>query len=366
MTIKYFIDTLREMFALYCKLRFHRSPGAALLSIGFAILALTGGANIALRLAITSSWWRLDGTIQPPQIPDWLNNSAFGVGLLMVIVGSILLYRTALNGFKRDERKRILAVQLIGLNDVVQPPMVDAIPTECVGQRRPLMIDVRELLKGGFRVAEAVDEVSRISSRLRSEITGMAVEDFTVYAGGLAPVPLLFLFGNMLEDESFIHWMDWQRDEKKWISTKHGIPCTSWASPNVSNVSACEIVLVVPVSYPITDDVLSRGFPDKHVLRWGPQQWLHGKVIDEDSISEICIAFRNLLIMLTEQGIKHIHLVLAAPSALSIRLGNSYDARNMPPLVVYQYESASQNPYPWGVQVQSHQGIKKGVLVENV
>lgn len=365
MTIKYLFDTVREMFALYFKLRFFRSPGASLLSTGLSIIALTIGANFVVSANVSFSWIKFSGTAQSPQVPDCINFTGYGVGLLCVIIGTILLYRTTINAIKLTERKSVLAVQLIGLSDVVQSSIADAIPAEVVGQRKPVMIDVREQLKGGFRIQEAVEEVSRVSARLRSEVTGMAVEDYTVYAGGLAPVPLLFQFGNLLEDESLIHWMDWHRDEKKWIRTEQGTPLAAWPVPDVSHLSAGEVVLAVPVSYPITDDVLSRGFPGRQVLRWGPQERLLGRVVDEQSSQAICEVFRNLLVRLAEQGINRIHLVLAAPAALSIRLGNSYDPRNMPPLIVYQYEQANQNPYPWGVEIRVHQGMRKGILIEN-
>ena len=49
------------------------------------------------------------------------------------------------------------------------------------------------------------------------------------------------------------------------------------------------------------------------------------------------------------KGARRIHLVLAAPNSVVFRLGRSYDKRNLPPVVVYQFENGSLPAYPSGV-----------------
>ncbi len=62
---------------------------------------------------------------------------------------------------------------------------------------------------------------------------------------------------------------------------------------------------------------------------------------------------RDAIQQLTAAGIKRIHMVLAAPSSLSLRIGMAYDRRLSAELVVYQYERRLAPPYPWGILLPS-------------
>jgi hypothetical protein len=366
MSTKQFTETAIDVVKLYIKLRFVRSPGAILITTGLVLVAIATGLNFAGKLGISLSWLTIELSANSPEISDLINCVIGAPGLLLIIFGAFLLWKTALNGIKVADRKRILGVQLIGLNDGIQTPLVEAIPPEFIGQRRAIMIDVREQLKGAFRIQEALDEINRVGSRLSSEVTGMAVEDYLIFGGGLAPVPLLFQFGNILDDESHLHWMDWQRDNRKWVQSSQGTSIPAWLAPDLSTTKTGEIVLAIAVSYPITGEVLARAFPEIPVLYWGPKERLLGTIIGDDSSKIICEEFRNLLIALAEKGTSRIHMVLAAPAALVMRLGSSYDARNMLPLTIYQFEQGNSNPYPWGVNIKVEHGMKKCVIEKNL
>lgn len=365
MNAKYLVDIVRELATHYVNLRYRRSPWVILLNTGVAVLGLVLGLTILVSIGVNLPWLTIKAKAESAQVPDWITATIIVVALLLIIAGACGLFLDFFKSHKSELRKRVLGVQLLGLTDAVQTPLIEAIPAKINGQRKAIMVDIREPLKGGHRLKEAVDEVNRIGSRLRGEVTGLAVEDFTIFAGGLAPVPILFQFGNMLDDESRIHWMDWLRDEKRWIELNEGKSISAWPEPDVTNLSPGEVVLAIPVSYPITDSVIEQAFPGTPVLRWAPQERALGAVIDEESTRAICNEFRNLLIKIFEQGISHVHLVMAAPSALSIRLGNSYDARNMLPVTVYQFEQTNQNPYPWGIRIVSSNGVKEGGVEEN-
>ncbi|MFS8974486.1 SAVED domain-containing protein [Cupriavidus necator] len=58
-----------------------------------------------------------------------------------------------------------------------------------------------------------------------------------------------------------------------------------------------------------------------------------------------------------------VHLVIAAPSSLAVRFGSSYDVRNFPAAIVYQYERSQTNKYPWGVRMKTH-GVLRAEIVE--
>ncbi|HLP66409.1 MAG TPA: SAVED domain-containing protein, partial [Rhizobium sp.] len=49
-----------------------------------------------------------------------------------------------------------------------------------------------------------------------------------------------------------------------------------------------------------------------------------------------------------------IHLILAAQNSVAFNLGRRYDKRNLPGVIVYQYEANSEKKYPWGVRMPVH------------
>jgi hypothetical protein len=51
------------------------------------------------------------------------------------------------------------------------------------------------------------------------------------------------------------------------------------------------------------------------------------------------------------KGVKVIHLILAAQNSVAFNLGRRYDKRNLPHLIVYQFERGAEKKYPWGVRM---------------
>ena len=48
---------------------------------------------------------------------------------------------------------------------------------------------------------------------------------------------------------------------------------------------------------------------------------------------------------------KEVHLIFAGPSSLVARFGSHYDKRNLPSVIVYQYEQQAEPPFPWGIRM---------------
>lgn len=48
---------------------------------------------------------------------------------------------------------------------------------------------------------------------------------------------------------------------------------------------------------------------------------------------------------------KRVHLVLAAPNSVIFTFGRRYDKRNLPEIIVYQYQRGEPIAYPWGVSM---------------
>ena len=61
--------------------------------------------------------------------------------------------------------------------------------------------------------------------------------------------------------------------------------------------------------------------------------------------------FLDTVMALSRQGVTEIALFLAAPASLSLRLGTVYDRRNLPHVVVNQFEQADPVKFPWAVRM---------------
>ena len=86
---------------------------------------------------------------------------------------------------------------------------------------------------------------------------------------------------------------------------------------------------------PVVELNLEGGAPDCH---WS-----------EDKQHALGRQFLNAAVDLGNHGVKRIHLFLAAQNSVAFRFGRLYDKRNLPAIVVYQFQKDSAPPYPWGV-----------------
>lgn len=299
------------------------------------------------------------GEINTTEAEWWVNAACLGVGALLIAVGLYFAWTT----FQEQRRKLVISLELRGLSQTVDSPLQSAIPSLVLGRRESIFLDVRQLIQGTTaQKQEAVSHINLIPIRLKQLKDGRDREDLSVYAGGLAPVPLLFLTGNLLASESKIHWFDWNRKTSKWGSPDEGTDLTESLPVKYDPVYQ-DVVLAFSVSYPIDRLELENAFPETNIVELKIEHPAPGVVISETSIQRFMQDFMNCIATLKAKGAKRVHLILAAPSILSIRLGSCYAGRNMPELIVYQYQQAQkQNPYPWGIRMPNSE-INHGELV---
>lgn len=346
------LDRLIELLTLY----FRRSPAGLLLSSGVTLLL--GGPWIAAKLNFRKEFddgSYIEGTINMTDA-DWLVTAlCLGIGVILVAIGLYFTWST----FQEQRRKLIIALELRGLSQTADSPLQNAISRLAIGRRESLFIDVRQLVQGtNIQKKEAIDHINVIPVRLKQLKDGRDRDDLSVYAGGLAPVPLLFLAGNLLAAESKVHWLEWDRKASMWVSPDQGLDLTDTLPINYESVCQ-EVVLAFSISYPIDISELKTAFPETNIIELKIDNPVPGKVVSERSIQSLMQDFMNCIAGLQSKGTKKIHLVLAAPSILSMRLGSCYAARNMPELTIYQYQQAQrENPYPWGIRMPNSESSK--------
>lgn len=290
-------------------------------------------------------------------LPKWMTLTAYGMGALLFVIGLVLVMRSFIANERQVSRKLALVVELRGLHASPDTPAKDADLGRLPGRRLGLLLDFRpkseaELVDPAF----ALQKVSSMKGALQTHADGRDPGDVAVAVGGLAAVPALFLAGMLLDDESSVTLYDWHRDSKRWRLIDGPDDGKRLMPVDYSSLSAgaTEVVLAVSLSYAVSLSAVKSSFPTLGVVELRAEEIVADKYWSSEKQQAVVAAFRAVVQELLHRGVHRIHLVLAAPASLSLRLGMSYDRRLMPELLVYQYERTCSPPYPWAFAMPTH------------
>lgn len=360
------IDTVGDILRLYIKAKYIKTPGSRAITSGLAILALLLGNNVIGILKINIPHIEFAASVNASSIPAYWELILYCLSLFLILLGMAWIFYVDWKQRKREaeenDRMVVLVVQIDAYSNVTQSPLALAVPAEIKGRRTPIIIEKRDALLGGNSLKETAEDVLNIERTLNQYSSGHNLADINVCAGGFAPVPFLFLLGNVLEDERLTHWAEWDRKESRWTWSQNGIYAQPWSAPTLDSSLADEIVLKSGITYSIADKDVASAFPKLSVVKWEPTDKLFQVILDEQSCRDICDQFKSLMCQLKGQGVKRIHFLLACSTALTMRLGSVLDPRNMPEVIVYQYEKNSDLIYTWGLGVKVHEGRKSAIV----
>lgn len=332
--------------------------GLRILTVGAAILVVTLGAD----LAVGAEYQSVD-----TKFSFNLNTASSGIeisiilsrwlGCLIAVIGLILIIRQVREEAKKERRQILLLVELRGLHTPPPSPSDNEILRDFLGERRPLIIDFRPQRDGELvDPLLIVERFAGLLPQISVASQGRAASDVKLAVGGLAAVPALFLAGVLLDDESNITVFDWKRDTKQWkvpSEADDGIrfnPLNTNTQPSSTN----EVVLAVSCSYQISLPNVEAAFPGLPIAHLESQELLADKFWSAEKQSAFVRDFRDAIQRLANQGATLIHVILAAPSSLSIHMGMAYDRRLHPTLIVYQFERSATPAYPWGIRMPEH------------
>lgn len=260
-------------------------------------------------------------------------------------------------------KQRVIVVEGRGLRDDDGSPLVDAIPDDIPGQRIPVLLDLRNRMDG--RVIEperALDEIQTAHRSLLQHQKNVDRSDLTTVYGGLTSVPYTFLTGVLLDDEGSIKTYDWDRTQEGWRAlVGQDDQCSFEVTGLATTTSVDEAVLALAYSYPIDEADLRTTFshPIVRLTLDGMSSDGHWSQQKQNRLAQ---DFLEVVKQLSAQGIKRIHLVFAAPNSVVFTFGRRYDKRNLPEIIVYQYERGKSPAYPWGV-VMPVCGIERPAVV---
>lgn len=272
---------------------------------------------------------------------------ALALGTLIIIGGAVWIFFD----LRRESRKQVLAIELRGLRDTSGQPMVAAVPKTIIGRRVPLLVDIRQGADGQLLAPEqALARLESLPHMIHQHSAGGDRQDIQLVAGGMAAVPFAFLMGVLLDDEDRVQLMDWDRERENWRALDAPDNGERLVLSGLETVrDASEAVFVVSVSYPEDQAAIAHRFSGLPVIRLA----LATPAVDHHWSVETQAAwakqFFDVARQLCATNVRHIHLVLIAPTSVVINFGRSYDKRNLPALTVYQYENGSQPTYPWGL-----------------
>lgn len=325
-----------------------KSRGLTIMRIGVTLLiALITGVSLSLTFP----------TSKGPITLGWSNG---GVGpivtyVLLVLAICLIFYglRLVIGEVRTEDRKRVFVIELRGLRDWNGPPLAGHIPASLIGKREQILLDLRQRIQDGVIIDPnaALKRISSLRTNLALREDGVDRRDISYAVGGLAPVPLTFLLGVMLDDESPITFMDWERHTGTWHSLGEPDDMKRFMTQGMDELPTQldEVILAVSASYQVDLDNARAKLPSCpviHLVLDGASTSSHLSLVKQVALGR---QFLDICLQLHAKGTKKIHLFLAAPSTLTLRFGTLYDKRNLPPVAVYQYERGQTQPFVWAV-----------------
>lgn len=281
------------------------------------------------------------------------------VALFFFAICAAILIFEIIREFRAASRKRVICVELRGMGDTSETPLLNAIPKKYIGRREDCLIDVRDFLTSSPpNVKGTIARISLLPEQVRLRCGDTNRTDLTLVVGGLMPVPLLFYAGMLLNDGGGKEFFDWERTQHDWKELVASDDGGRFEALNVDDVpqGAEEVVLAVSISYRIKDEHLKSTFGTSPIARL---QLLNSALNDQwskDKQVAMLGQFLKAISSLSDHGVKRIHLVLAASASLSLRIGSAYD-RNMPEVLVYQFEPEQSPCYPWSIAMPRAEGM---------
>ena len=325
----------------------------ALIVAGVACLAPLGwGIGLSLAAKVGGQSITISALPSPPELIQWLLAS---VGMLLLVIAAFIAIFRYFHDRVEHDRRRVFVIEQRGLRDTSDTPLIRSVPSFLRGRREDLTIDLRERIKDGEVTdpEKALERVTGIPAALERMRAGIAPADISTVYGGLSPVPFTFLAGVLLDDESHITLMDWDRNSERWRLVDGEDDGATFVISGIDEIAmeSKEVAVTISVSYGIELTSVRKAIPGVPVveLQLSPKStdghWSEQK---QQRLSRI---FLESVIRIADEGVETIHLFIAAPNSVVFRLGRIYDKRNLPKLLVYQYQKSREIEHPWAIDM---------------
>jgi hypothetical protein len=330
-----------------------RNLGISLLSITSLVFIAVATGGLSVEAAGVAGLVKAFKFSTGEGLPGQLLSLLVYVLLVGWIMGLVLVFDSYMRERRQEDINRVIVVEMRGLVDTSDHPLISAVPPALVGQRFDALVDARALLANTPpNVAEAMRELDDVRRTVRRARGDTARAHVKVVAGGVMHVPLLFYAGTLFDDEGKVVLMDWERTAGKWLELNQADDGGRFAVTGLDTLlTTADVVVAVSASYAASlYDIAATfpGLPVVHLARANPSP---NTLWSEDAQAALTQQYLHAMATLAGKGVETVHLVLAAPATLSIRFGMAYDHRNMPNLRCYHRERDHVPSYPWSIQM---------------
>ncbi|MEG3619684.1 SAVED domain-containing protein [Magnetovibrio sp. PR-2] len=344
-------------------LKVRASVEGKLISVGGVIFCGAGVAAI-VRLAIPTQY----GSLVFDYLPEG-GSSLWGMlfGAALILSGLAVGVYKIQNEQRLNERHRILAIELRGLQDTSDTPLASFLPSHIKGRKDTLLIDIRKFMHNGTvtNPQAALDRVNLITHDFNEWRRDIDRGDVSAYLGGLMPVPFSFLAGMLLDDEHMVNGMlDWDRDKSSWRELDEEDDGNRFLIKGLGSIPqrSNEVIVAISASYSIDIEGVKNFKHNTPIVELELANRSTSCHWSESKQQALSAQLREVLVTLSDKHIELIHLFIAGANSLVIRLGRTYDRRNMPRCNIYQYERSATPPYPWGVVLPTH-GVNTATII---
>ena len=324
-----------------------------LIGTGIGLLvAIFGGVPLLLELLRFVLGAVPEGIVRFEAELETIDVLIFGVALLLVVVGIAFAMARFIGEARAQSKLRNIVIEARGLRDDNGNPLADMVAKHRKGSVVPILLDLRNRLDGQVIAPErALNEIASMHrSVLQNKEDGDRADLTTIY-GGLTSVPYTFLTGALLDDEGSISTYDWDRAQETWRKIEGPDDGAQFHVDGIEAIGGVpEVVLAAAFSYPIQDDDLATTF-DLPIVKLALEGMSSDAHWSQQKQNRLAQEFLEVVKCLAGKGVMRLHLVLAAPNSVVFTFGRRYDKRNLPEIVVYQYQRGEPIAYPWGVSM---------------
>ena len=313
------------------------------------LIAIFGGMPLILGLLRIGLGTLPESVVRVQEGIETVDAWILGIALFLIAVGVVLAVWRFVNDTKSRSKRRSLVIEARGLRDDDGNSLADAVAEDHDGAVTPIILDLRNRLDG--RVIEPENAIADITAIHRSVLQHRKDGDranIKMVYGGLTSVPYTFLTGVLLDDESEILIYDWDRTREVWRKIDGDDDGVDFIESGPKSLAGAEVVVAIAYSYPVADDDLATTF-NLPIVRLTIEDMSSDAHWSREKQQRLAQEFFETAKRLSANGVKRIHLVLAAPNSVVFTFGRRYDKRNLPEIVVYQYQRGEVPAYPWGV-----------------
>ncbi|CAH0131758.1 MULTISPECIES: SAVED domain-containing protein [Rhizobium/Agrobacterium group] len=316
------------------------------------ILVTLLGWNWAVKLAAPDGYSIEMGSTNA--IPEWIQWPLVALFSAILTFCVFIAWRRFVRDNELRNRKKVIVIEGRGLREDDGSPLTEAVPAEIVGSRIGVLLDLRQR-KDGVVVdpEELLLDVDSARRQVQQHAKHGDSRDVTLVYGGLTPVPFTFLSGVVFDDEGRIVVMDWDRTREAWRSLNSDDDGQRFEVEGLDGIeSVKEVVLAVSISYQVRSENIATTFSHPVVRMTMPD--LASSYWSQAKQNALATQFFEVAKLLEAKGVTIIHLLLAGQNSVVFNLARRYDKRNLPDVIVYQYEGDNLKKFPWGVRMPVH------------